>query len=397
MARPILPSSAIRFALSPQHIRSGLSQLSGARQSLLQVSSRASYSWPATKSQPYFSQHRKAINCSRTRQWTRTTFSTSTRRKAEREDAEKSLQEGASRNNAKDSPPKPRPTPSTRLTTLAAKVKFPGTLRHENIYTLPNILTVSRLIATPVIGYLIIHNHHLYAFSLFAYAGFSDLLDGWIARRWNLQTVVGSVIDPLADKALMTTLVTCLAVNGSLPLPLATLILGRDVSLAVAAIYYRYASLPGPKTWRRYWDFSLPSAEVHPTTMSKFNTFLQLVLIGTTLCVNLLHDPSAMHSAAGEYLNDVREYLGGEDGVKSMVQGLQVVVAGTTIWSGLSYAWLKSAVKILGEDEVLKRKQGFRGRMIVGGCFGSVVLLAIAVAVNDFVKSEEDAMDESHD
>jgi cardiolipin synthase len=64
---------------------------------------------------------------------------------------------------------------------------------------------------------------------------------------------------------------------------LATLILGRDVSLAVAALYWRYASLPAPKTFKRYWDFSLPSAEVHPTTMSKYNTLLQLLLIGATL------------------------------------------------------------------------------------------------------------------
>jgi len=68
-----------------------------------------------------------------------------------------------------------------------------------------------------VIGYLIVNNQMTYAFMLFAYAGFSDLLDGWIARKWKLQTVVGSVVDPMADKALMTTLVGCLAVNGSLP------------------------------------------------------------------------------------------------------------------------------------------------------------------------------------
>ena len=125
------------------------------------------------------------------------------------------------------------------------------------MWNVPNILTFSRLFATPLIGYLIVHDHHLWAFSLFVYAGFSDLRDGWIARRWKLQTVVGSVIDPMADKFLMTTLVSCLAINGSLSLPLATLILGRDVSLAIAAIYFRYASLPAPKTFARYWDFRL--------------------------------------------------------------------------------------------------------------------------------------------
>lgn len=50
---------------------------------------------------------------------------------------------------------------------------------------------------------------------------------------------------------------------------LAGIILGRDVGLAISAIYFRWISLPPPKTMVRYWDFSLPSAEVHPTTISK--------------------------------------------------------------------------------------------------------------------------------
>ena len=61
------------------------------------------------------------------------------------------------------------------------------------------------------------------------------------------------------------------------------IILGRDVGLAISAIYYRYISLPPPKTFMRYWDFSLPSAEVRPTTISKYNTFLQLGLMGATM------------------------------------------------------------------------------------------------------------------
>lgn len=63
---------------------------------------------------------------------------------------------------------------------------------------------------------------------------------------------------------------------------LAAIILGRDVGLGIAAIYYRWISLPPPKTFARYWDFSLPSAEVRPTTISKYNTALQLALLGLT-------------------------------------------------------------------------------------------------------------------
>lgn len=66
------------------------------------------------------------------------------------------------------------------------------------------------------------------------------------------------------------------------------MILGRDVGLAISAIYYRYISLPPPKTFRRYWDFSLPSAEVTPTTISKYNTALQLALVGLTAAAPVL-------------------------------------------------------------------------------------------------------------
>lgn len=61
------------------------------------------------------------------------------------------------------------------------------------------------------------HDHHAAALSLFAYAGITDLVDGHLARRWKLQTVIGTIIDPMADKLLMTIGVACLAVNGSIP------------------------------------------------------------------------------------------------------------------------------------------------------------------------------------
>jgi cardiolipin synthase len=179
---------------------------------------------------------------------------------------------------------------------------------HENIYNVPNLLTFSRLVAAPVIGYLVLHDQHVWAVGLFAYAGLTDLVDGYIARRWNQQTVVGTVIDPMADKTLMTILTVCLAVKGALPgkplhsfsqgpaqvashavlVWLAVIILGRDVGLAIAAIYYRWISLPPPKTFKRYWDFSLPSAEVRPTTISKYNTALQLALVGATTAMPLV-------------------------------------------------------------------------------------------------------------
>ncbi|KAI1454948.1 hypothetical protein F4805DRAFT_437407 [Annulohypoxylon moriforme] len=224
----------------------------------------------------------------------------------------------------------PEPSSTTKprgIRNVIPKV-LPALTIHENIYTVPNILTFSRLIAAPFVGYAIVHDAHAWALGLFAYAGVSDLLDGWIARRWKLQTVVGSVVDPMADKILMTILTVCLAYKGALPVWLAFIILGRDVGLAISAIYYRWISLPPPKTLTRYWDFSLPSAEVKPTTISKYNTFLQLGLMGTTMVTPFVTADVSLAMSAFQYL-----------------------VATTTVWSGLSYVFSKDAVRILSQNK----------------------------------------------
>ncbi|KAL1608689.1 hypothetical protein SLS59_001879 [Nothophoma quercina] len=352
------------------------SRLQGG-QSFLLSPSRASCSWARNdnigrcqillrpKSRPHYGLQQRGV------------FSTSIRRNADGKAEKNVTSQGLSEHKQETDD---LSTTAKVAATLKSSLKLDTpTQRREQIYNIPNFLTLTRLIATPAVGYLIVHNQHLAAFSLFTYAAFSDLLDGWIARKWKLQTVVGSVVDPMADKFLMTTLVTCLAVNGSMAAPLAVIILGRDVSLAVSALYYRYASLPAPKTMARYWDFSLPSAEVHPTQLSKYNTFLQLCLLGTLLCTNLLHDPVAITSAAGGFLMSIQDILGGEPGVKNLVTGLSAVVASTTLYSGLEYTWKKDAVKILGGNEELKRKQGLRGRMIMLTSYGAFIAIAAAL------------------
>jgi len=210
-----------------------------------------------------------------------------------------------------NSPPTPTPPPERKAL-------------HENIYTIPNLLTVSRIIATPVLGYQILAGDFKIATALLLYAGASDMVDGYLARRYNMATVVGTILDPAADKFLMTVMTITLSMKGLLPLPLAVLIIGRDLALSITAFYYRYISLPEPKTMRRYWDFSIPSAQVFPTTISKVNTGLQLLLVGSTTIAQVLTADLSLP-----------------------LQALQWTVGGTTIWSGLSYIYAKDAVKIL--------------------------------------------------
>ena len=138
----------------------------------------------------------------------------------------------------------------------------------------------------------------------------------------------------MADKLLMTICVVTLTMNGTLPIWLAVIVLGRDVGLAISAIYFRWISLPPPKTMARYWDFSLPSAEVHPTEISKINTFLQLLLIGNAMLLPVL--PVALVETWNLW---------------GVLEGWCYLVGGTTMWSGLSYIGNKDAVKILARDE----------------------------------------------
>ncbi|KAI8987823.1 CDP-alcohol phosphatidyltransferase-domain-containing protein [Mycotypha africana] len=194
----------------------------------------------------------------------------------------------------------------------------------ENIYTIPNVLTFSRLVAAPCIGYLILNHNYDSALGLFALAGFTDLLDGYIARKYNMKTLLGTIIDPFADKVLMTILTVTLTMEGTLPMPLSAIILGRDAGLILSAFYYRYVSLPEPKTLSRYINCTIPSAEVRPTQISKINTALQLALMGLSLTTLSVGFPPS-----------------------EFMTGLQWVVGGTTIWSGASYVFSKDAVQIL--------------------------------------------------
>lgn len=148
------------------------------------------------------------------------------------------------------------------------------------------------------------------------------------------------------------------------------------MSLGFAAIYYRFTSLPPPKTFMRYWDFSLPSAEVHPTTISKYNTFLQLCLIGATTALPLITDSILPVSLSATSID-------------TAVTQMQYLVAGTTLWSGLDYVWDKKVVKILGEDEELKKKQNFRGRAIIGISFALFTALAAWLAASEQKQKKE--------
>ena len=166
---------------------------------------------------------------------------------------------------------------------------------------------MSRIIAAPYLAHLIFQGNFSWAAGIFVYAGFTDLLDGWIARKFPGQaSSLGSFLDPLADKILVGTLFLSLTYVNMIPASLTGLVVSRDLFLIYAGtilfssvisimirfpflgLYIRYMSVVPPFTLKKYFDISLPTAQVQPTTISKVNTCLQFLLLATTLGSPLL-------------------------------------------------------------------------------------------------------------
>ncbi len=84
----------------------------------------------------------------------------------------------------------------------------------------PNGLTILRLCLVPVFAYMFfapIENNHIYALVIFMVAGLTDLMDGYIARKYDVVSVFGIVLDPLADKLMLLTALVCLTRIGVMP------------------------------------------------------------------------------------------------------------------------------------------------------------------------------------
>ncbi|VDM11215.1 unnamed protein product [Wuchereria bancrofti] len=159
----------------------------------------------------------------------------------------------------------------------------------NKIATIPNALCLFRIGMTPVIGYLIIKESYMIALALFAVSGITDWLDGYIARSfWSQSSLVGSIIDPVADKLLVTTVFISLTYVKLVPLPLTILVILRDVGLIAGGAVTRYKTLEKPVTLVRYFSPSVSPLQVTPTSISKVNTALQMCTIGGSLVSPIL-------------------------------------------------------------------------------------------------------------
>nr|XP_041570787.1 cardiolipin synthase (CMP-forming) isoform X2 [Taeniopygia guttata] len=160
----------------------------------------------------------------------------------------------------------------------------PLAVKYENPWTIPNILSMARMGLAPVLGYLIVEENFNVALGVFVLAGVTDLLDGFIARNWaNQKSALGSALDPLADKILISVLYVSLTCANLIPVPLTSMIILRDAALIAAVFYVRYKTLSPPRTLSRYFNPCYATAQLKPTFISKMNTAVQLILVAASL------------------------------------------------------------------------------------------------------------------
>jgi cardiolipin synthase len=174
--------------------------------------------------------------------------------------------------------------------------------RIMKFYYLPNAITLVRLGLVPVFIVVLKAQDYTVALVIFAVAGLSDGLDGFIAKRFNLVTRLGAILDPLADKVLLVSAYIMLTILGHLPFWLVLTVGFRD--LLIVGGYLVYTSLIGPVAMR-------------PTYLSKFNTFLQITLVVAILVQQAMALPLVL-----------------------LVQILIYGVFITTVSSGVHYVWI---------------------------------------------------------
>lgn len=166
--------------------------------------------------------------------------------------------------------------------------------------TLPNMISLARLLSVPFNVWLILIDHWRLALVVFCLAGLSDAVDGFLAKRFNMQSRLGQYLDPIADKVLLVSIFIVLGTQQHLPLWLVIMVVSRDL-LIVGGVFLLYA-------------FDQPYVP-RPFLISKFNTATQIILAATVI--------ASLAFAV--------------EGAAPYIQFLVVIVGLTTIASGTAY------------------------------------------------------------
>jgi cardiolipin synthase len=164
---------------------------------------------------------------------------------------------------------------------------------------IPNAITVARMVVALPLLWLLMEERFRQALWLALAAGASDLADGYLAKRYGWQSVLGGILDPIADKLLLSVCFFGLWWSGHLPTWLVAIVLARDLVIGAGAF-----------AWWRLNGTIQPA----PTGISKLTTLMQLVLVAMVMA-----------------------HLAGLDIAPGWVQPLMLATAGVTLVSGLDY------------------------------------------------------------
>jgi cardiolipin synthase len=145
---------------------------------------------------------------------------------------------------------------------------YPGFNMSERIFNLPNVITLLRIAAVPVVGWLILHERWEAACWLFLAAAVSDGIDGLLARWLNQMTQLGAALDTVADKALGVVTLVMLTQASAIPLWVTLAILLRDSVIVLGALSYR--GLAG-------------HLDIHPTWLGKTHMFAEFSMLALVL------------------------------------------------------------------------------------------------------------------
>lgn len=136
--------------------------------------------------------------------------------------------------------------------------------------SIPNLITVARILLVPILVWAIASGEMVFAFALFVVAGISDAADGFLAKRFGMTSEIGRYLDPLADKVLIVSIYVALGITEAIPRWLVILVVSRDF-LILGGILLA-------------WFVDRPIA-VKPLTVSKLNTAAQILLAGLVLAM----------------------------------------------------------------------------------------------------------------
>jgi cardiolipin synthase len=140
----------------------------------------------------------------------------------------------------------------------------------QGSFTIPNLITLIRILLTPLFIIFLIQGRYRHALAVFVLAGVSDVADGLIARWWQQKSRLGSYLDPAADKLLMSASFVTLSISHLIPSWLTVVVISRDVILGLGALILRLADYP---------------LVVRPSLAGKFTTMLQVITVGLVLLV----------------------------------------------------------------------------------------------------------------